>query len=140
MRKLVASTAMCAASIITAVYKWAAAIDHNDIHHWCDNFCVVLSSNNKIASSAWLNIYLARQWLTIDDFLVWLHSCWIVAPLESCTCPVGMKVYSCKHSVGLAIKFNLFQVSDQTHIQPLGKKKQEDVLRKLAQLSVVNRY
>jgi hypothetical protein len=54
---------------------------------------------------------------------VWQQSCWIVVPLESCTCPVGLKVYSCKHSVGLAIKFNLYQVSDQTRIQPLGKRK-----------------
>jgi hypothetical protein len=84
---------------------------------------VVPSSNNKIATSTWLNTYLARQWLTFDDFLVWLQSCWIVVPLQSCTCPVGLKEYSCKHSVGLATKFNLYQVSDPTRIQPLGKRK-----------------
>ncbi|CAF4650268.1 unnamed protein product, partial [Didymodactylos carnosus] len=50
-------------------------------------------------------------------------SCWLVAPLQSCSCPVGMKQYSCKHSVGLAILFNLHQVRDKTRIQPLGKRK-----------------
>ena len=84
---------------------------------------MVPSSNNQIEPSAWLSIYLARHWPTFDIFLIWLQSRWIVTPLESCTCPVGLKQYSCKHSVGLAIKFNLYQGSDQTRIQPLGKRK-----------------
>ena len=104
-------------------FKWATSIGHNDIYHWYDNYYVVPSSNNQIAPSTWLNIYLARSWLTFDDFLIWLQSCWIVVPLESCTCPIGLKMYACKHSVGLAIKFNLYQVSDQTRIHPLGKRK-----------------
>ncbi|CAF1381724.1 unnamed protein product, partial [Didymodactylos carnosus] len=65
--------------------------------------------------------YLAND--TFNDFLVWQQSCWLAVPLESCSCPVGMKVYSCKPSVGLAILFNLYQVSDKTRIQSLGKRK-----------------
>jgi hypothetical protein len=106
-----------------AAYKWAMDIDRGSIHHWYNNFYVVPSSNAQMSSSAWLNIYISRQWLTFDDFLVWQRSCWLVAPLESCTCPVGLKIYSCKHSVGLAIVFNLYQVSEKTRVQPLGKRK-----------------
>ena len=58
-----------------------------------------------------------------DDFLLWQRSCWLVVPLESCTCPVGLKVYPCQHSVGLAIVLNLYQVSEKTRVQPLGKRR-----------------
>ncbi|CAF1644174.1 unnamed protein product, partial [Didymodactylos carnosus] len=82
-----------------AGYKWATMIDlYND-------FYVVSSSNAYITPWAWSDIYRSRQWLTFNDFLVWQQSCWLVAPLQSCSCPVGMKQYSCKHSVGLAILF-----------------------------------
>ncbi|CAF3298624.1 unnamed protein product [Rotaria sp. Silwood2] len=64
--------------------------------------------------SAWLNAYYYRQWLTFNEFLEWQ---------QSCTCPVGTKTYSCKHSVGLGILFNLYEVSEKTRIQPLGKRK-----------------
>jgi len=74
-----------------------------------------------MSTSDWLNIYISRQWLTFHDFLVWQRSCWLVTPLESC--PVGLKVYSCKHSVGLAIVFDLYQVSEKTRVQPLGKRR-----------------
>ncbi|CAF1062095.1 unnamed protein product [Didymodactylos carnosus] len=47
---------------------------------------------------------------------MWQQSCWLVVPLL---------VYSCKHSVELAILSNLYQVSDKAHIQPLGKRKIE---------------
>ncbi|CAF3099369.1 unnamed protein product, partial [Rotaria sp. Silwood2] len=50
--------------------------------------------------SAWLNAYYYRQWLTFNEFLEWQ---------QSCTCPVGTKTYSCKHSVGLGILFNLYE-------------------------------
>jgi hypothetical protein len=93
---------------------------------------MVWSSNKKIAPWTWLNVYLARQSLTFDDFLVWLQSCWIVVRLESCTYPVAMRVYSCRYSVSLAIKFNLYQVSDQTCIQTLGKRKAREFPKKVS--------
>jgi hypothetical protein len=52
-------------------YHWAMDIDHNSTHHWYDNFYVVPSSNAKMTTSAWLNIYLSRESLTFDDFWVW---------------------------------------------------------------------
>ena len=73
--------------------------------------------------STWLDIYHSRRWLTFNDFLVWQRSCWLVVPLQSCSCPIGIKEYSCKHSVGLAIIFNTYQVSDKARSQPLGKRK-----------------
>ena len=39
--------------------------------------------------------------------LVWQQPCWPVDPLESCTCPGGLKCYSCKPLVSLRILFNL---------------------------------
>ncbi len=36
---------------------------------------------------------------------------------------IGLKVYSSKHSVGLAILFNLYQVNDKTCVEPLGKRR-----------------
>ncbi|CAF4616030.1 unnamed protein product [Didymodactylos carnosus] len=106
-----------------AGYKWATIIDRNSILYWHGDFYVVQSLNARITPSVWLDIYRSRQWLTFNDFLVWQQSCCLVAPLQSCSCPVGMKQYSCKHSVGLAILFNLYQVSDKTRIKPLGKRK-----------------
>ncbi len=106
-----------------AAYKWAKDIDRSSIHHWYGNFYVVPSSNAQISPQSWLDIYISRRWLTFNDFLVWQQSCWLVVPLESCTCPIGLKVYSCKHSVGLAIIFNLFQVHDKARVEPLGKRR-----------------
>ncbi|CAF1586594.1 unnamed protein product [Didymodactylos carnosus] len=106
-----------------AGYKWSTTIDRNSILYWYDDFYVVPSSNAHKTPSTWLDLYRSRQWLTFNDFLIWQQSCWLVAPLKSCSCPIGMKQYSCKHSVGLAILFNLYQVSDKTRIQPLGKRK-----------------
>ncbi len=95
------------------------------MYHWYSNFYVyvVPSSNARISSSSWLDIYISRRWLTFNDFLVWQQSCWLVVPLQSCTCPIGLKVYSCKHSAGLAIPFNLFQVNDKTRVELLGKRR-----------------
>ncbi|CAF0787059.1 unnamed protein product [Rotaria sordida] len=73
--------------------------------------------------STWLDIYHSRRWLKFNDFLIWQRSCWLVVPLQSGSCPIDIKEYSCKHSVGLAIIFNTYQVSDKTRIQPLGKRK-----------------
>ncbi|CAF0818891.1 unnamed protein product [Rotaria sordida] len=63
---------------------------------------------------------------------LWQRSCWLVVPLQSCSCPIGIKEYSCKHSVGLAIIFNTHQVSDKTRIQPLGKRKTRRRLKKVS--------
>jgi hypothetical protein len=71
------------------------------------------------------DIYISRYWLTFNDFLVWQRSCWLVVPLTSFICPVGLKVYSCKHAVGLAILLNLYQVSDKTRVEPLGKRRRK---------------
>ncbi|CAF0887163.1 unnamed protein product [Rotaria sp. Silwood1] len=84
-------------------------------------YCDVASSNAQMSSSTWLDVYISRRWLIFNDFLVWQESCWLVVPLESCTCPVGLKDYSCKHSVGLGILFNLYQVNDKTRVEQLGK-------------------
>jgi hypothetical protein len=46
-----------------------------------------------------------------------------VSPLTSCTCAIGLKEYRCKHSVGLAILFNMYQITDKTRYKPLGKRK-----------------
>ena len=106
-----------------AAYKWATYIDRNSIHHWYDDFYIVPSSNAQMSCSTWLNIYISRHWLSFNDFLLWQQSCWIVVPLQSCTCPVGLKIYTCKHSVGLGIVFNLYQVNDKTRVEPLGKRR-----------------
>ncbi len=86
---------------------------NSDLYRWVNRHCIHL-----------LDIYISRRWLTFNDFLVWQQSCWLVIPLESCTYPIGLKVYSCEYSVGfLAILFNLFQVNDMTRIESLGKRR-----------------
>jgi hypothetical protein len=54
-----------------------------------------------------------------------------VIPLESCTCPVGLKVYSCKQSIGLGILFNLYQITDKTRGEVLGKRRRRGRLTKV---------
>ena len=112
-------------------YRWIKDIDHSPIYHWYDNFYVVPSSNTQISPSTWLNTYISCNWDTFDDFLVWQQSCWLVVPLESCTCPVGLKCYSCKHSVGLGILFNLYQINDKARVEQLGKRKQKGRAKKV---------
>ncbi len=107
-------------------------INRSSIHHRYGNFYVVPSSNARMSSADWLYIYISRRWLTFDDFSVWKQSCWLVVPLESCTCPVGLKVYSCKHSVGLAIALNLYQVREKTRVQPLSKRRGRGRPRKVS--------
>ncbi|CAF1278845.1 unnamed protein product [Didymodactylos carnosus] len=48
---------------------------------------------------------------SVNDFLLWQQSCWLVAPLQSYSCPADMKQYSCKHSVGLAILLRAVNLS-----------------------------
>ena len=40
---------------------------------------------------------------------------WLVIPLESCSCPIRIKAFSCNHSVALAILFNSYEINDKTH-------------------------
>ncbi|CAF1602709.1 unnamed protein product, partial [Didymodactylos carnosus] len=59
-----------------------------------------------------------------DLFFAWdIADTMVIQLIESCSCPIGIKVYSCKQSVGLAILFNSYQRSDKTRIQPLAKRK-----------------
>jgi hypothetical protein len=71
------------------------------------------------------DIHISRYWPTLNDFLMWQRYCWLVVPLTSCTCPFGLKVYSCKHTVGLAILFNLYRVSDKARVEPVGKRRRK---------------
>ncbi|CAF1329766.1 unnamed protein product, partial [Didymodactylos carnosus] len=64
---------------------------------------------HKITPSVWLDMYRSGQWMSFDGFVEWQTSCWLVSPLTSCSCLVGVKQYACKHSVGLAIVFNMYQ-------------------------------
>ena len=105
-------------------FKWSTSIDRAEILNWFHNFYVVPSSTYAIMSTVqWLEIYKSGQWTTFDEFPAWKSSCWLVSPLSSCTCPKGLKEYLCKHSVGLAIVLNIYQVSDVTKFTPVGKRK-----------------
>ncbi|CAF5126589.1 unnamed protein product [Rotaria magnacalcarata] len=68
-------------------------------------------------------MYQLQQWISFDEFVAWLKSCWLVCPLNSCTCPSGLKYYICKHSIGLAMLLNKYEVNGKTHLQLLGKRR-----------------
>ncbi|CAF1257398.1 unnamed protein product, partial [Didymodactylos carnosus] len=104
-------------------YKWSVSINRSDILHWFNTFYFVPSSTATITTSVWLDLYRSGQWASFDDFVAWQTSCWLVSPLTSCTCPIGLKQYTCKHSVGLGIVFSMYQVTDKTRCEPLGKRK-----------------
>ncbi|CAF1614919.1 unnamed protein product, partial [Didymodactylos carnosus] len=71
-------------------YKWSVSINRSDILHWFNTFYVVPSSTATITSSVWLDLYPSGQWASFDDFAPWQTSCWLVSPLTSCTCPIGL--------------------------------------------------
>ena len=71
----------------------------------------------------WLHLYKSGQWISFDHFVAWKTSCWMVSSFGCCTCPVGLKQYRCKHSIGLAIMFNVYKIKDESRIIPLGKRK-----------------
>ena len=84
-----------------------------------------------MSTSVWLNLYRSGQWTSFEEFVLWQKSCWLVSPLISCTCPIGLKEYTCKHSVGLAIIQGIYDVTDQTRCQPLGKRKGKGLRKKV---------
>ncbi|CAF1542096.1 unnamed protein product [Didymodactylos carnosus] len=97
--------------------------------------CVqALDIDNIIANEVTVNkhLYYSIANDTFNDFLVWQQLWGPVVPLESGSCPIGMKVYSYKHSVGLAILFNWYEVSDKTRIQPLAKRKPKEPPKKVS--------
>ena len=73
-----------------------------------------------MSKQEWHLLFTAQSY---EEFVTWQISCWLVSPHTSCTCPIGLKQYKCKHSVGLAIIFNMYQVTDKTRREPLGKRK-----------------
>ncbi|CAF5133063.1 unnamed protein product, partial [Rotaria sp. Silwood1] len=100
-------------------YQWSLKVNRDNILHWFNTFYVVPSSTATITTSRWLELYQSGQWGSFEEFTAWQKSCWLVSPLTSCTCPIGLKQYTCKHSVGLAIMFNMYQVTDKTRCEPL---------------------
>ncbi|CAF1459234.1 unnamed protein product, partial [Rotaria sp. Silwood1] len=68
-------------------------------------------------------MYQLQQWTSFDEFVIWLKSCWLVCPLNSCTCPNGLKSYVCKHSIGLGMLLNKYEINDKTRLQVLGKRR-----------------
>ena len=94
---------------------------------WCFalvySWYVVPSSNSLITPAVWLQIYELQQWASFDEFIIWLKSCWLVSPLNSCTCPNGLKYYICKHSISLSMMLNQYEVNDKTLLQLLGRRR-----------------
>jgi hypothetical protein len=68
-------------------------------------------------------MYQSQQWTSFDNFIMWLKSYYIVSPLNSCTCPISMKLYICKHSLGLAMLFKTYEIQDKTRSELLGKRR-----------------
>ena len=102
-------------------YQWSINVNRGDTLHWFNTFYAVPSSTSTI-TSRWLEQYHSNQWATFEEFTKWQASCWLVSPLTSCTCPLGLKQYTCKHSVVLGIIFNTYQVMGKTRCEPLGKR------------------
>ena len=104
-----------------SAYKWSLNVNQSEILNWFNNYYIVPSSTTVLTTSMWLDIYKSSQWSSFDDYAAWKSSCWLVSPLTSCTYPIGLKEYRCKHSVGLAILFNMYKITDKTRYTPLGK-------------------
>ena len=104
-------------------YHWTAEVPRHEILHWLNNYYVVPSSRAAMTTSIWLMLYKSGQWKSFEEFVLWQNLCWLVCPLKSCTCPVGLKQYICKNSVGLGMIHGMYEVSDQTRFQSLGKRK-----------------
>ncbi|CAF3469772.1 unnamed protein product [Rotaria sp. Silwood1] len=104
-------------------YQWSIKINQIDILFFFNNFYIVPSSKSVMPTSTWLDLYISNQWTSFDHYVAWKSSCWMVSPLGSCTCPVGLKQYRCKHAIGLAIMFNIYKIKDESRIIPLGKRK-----------------
>ena len=101
-------------------YQWSINVNRGDIFHWFNTFYVVPSSTATITTSRWLEQYHSSRWATFEEFTKWQTSCWLVSLLTLCTCPIGLKQYTCKHSVGLGI---MYQVIDNIRCERLGKRK-----------------
>ncbi|CAF4399431.1 unnamed protein product [Rotaria sp. Silwood2] len=104
-------------------FKWSNNIDKLAVLHWFDSWYIVPSSNSLITPAVWLQMYQLQRWSSFDGLVIWLKSCRLVSPLFSCTCPTGLKYYVCKHSVGLAMMLNQYEVNDKTRLQLLGKRR-----------------
>ena len=99
-------------------YQWSINVNRGDIFHWFNTFYVVPSSTATITTARWLEQYHSSQWARVEEFTKWQTSCWLISPLTLCTCPIGLKQYTCKHLVGLDIIFNMHKVMDKTRCGP----------------------
>ena len=95
-------------------YRWSINVNRDDILHWFNTFYVVPSSTGTITTFLWLEQYHSSQWATFEEFTKWQTSCSLDASLTLCTCPIGLKQYTWKHSGGPSIMFNMCQVMDKT--------------------------
>ena len=104
-----------------SLFKWSNNVNKIDILRWFDCWYIVPSYTSSITPAIWLHSYQNQEWTSFDQFVIWLKSCYIVSPLNSCTCPMGMKHYISKHSLGLAIMFQIYDIKEKSHSHILGK-------------------
>ena len=104
---------------------WFNSVNKIDILHWFDFWHIVSSFISSItrATAIWLQSYQNQEWTSFNQFGIYLKSCYIVSPLNSCTCSMAIKHYICKHSLGLAILFQMYDIKEKSHLHILGKRK-----------------
>lgn len=70
-----------------------------------------------------------KSWKSFDTYISGISRLWLVKfdsrnwNKSSCTCPIFLKTYICKHIIGLAVKLNIFELTPQAKSLPLGVKR-----------------
>ena len=101
-----------------------------------ETFYFIATGDRKKVVEAEINKFLAQKqrlnWRTFDTFKKYQSAIWLVIfsgddwKNGSCTCPVFLKSYICKHLLGIAIFKKLLIVPDIAKAIPIGQKRKRD--------------
>lgn len=96
--------------------------DDNDVKH----YYLPAGAENQVEADDF-EMYQARSWETFDDFCKNQFSIWKVFMPKgsmqgaSCSCPIFLKEYLCKHILGMAVRLQFVSLPDDLNV--MGKKR-----------------
>ncbi|CAF1030184.1 unnamed protein product [Didymodactylos carnosus] len=106
-----------------AAYTWLQQVDETQILQVNPNVYVVLSKNENMSTTIWVQQFYAVAWSSYDEFSNWLNSarlvnCSRLLPPLFCTCQTSLKESTCVHALGLLMLWG-----SQSMPQLIGKRK-----------------
>ena len=89
-------------------------------------YCVDGNLSDKLSVNYCMDLYRFANFLSWEEYKQFLH-CYHFVDNESgafrCSCAMFMKLYKCKHCIGIRILFHNLDVDERAKTQLIGKKR-----------------